>query len=77
MSTWVCMQACMGIHIKRGIIVSPTSVKWRIWTLNEYDDYDDDDNNGLLLLTQSLSCHLVMVKIIINVVRYNTIKGLC
>ena len=27
MSTWVCMQACVGIHIKRGIIVSPTPVK--------------------------------------------------
>ena len=41
MSTWVCMQACMGIHIKRGIIVSSTPVKEIIWTLNEYDDDDD------------------------------------
>ena len=40
MSTWVCMQACVGIHIKRGIIVSPTSVERRIWTLNKYDDDD-------------------------------------
>ena len=39
-SAWVCMQACVGIHMKRGIIVSPTSVKGRIWTLNEYDDDD-------------------------------------
>ena len=38
MSAWVCMQACVGKHIKRGIIVCPTSVKWRIWILNEYDD---------------------------------------
>ena len=43
MSTWVCMQACVGIHMKRGIIVSPTSVKGRILTLNENDDDDDDD----------------------------------
>ena len=42
MSAWVCMQACVGIPIKRGIIVSPTPVKGRIWTLNEYDDDDDD-----------------------------------
>ena len=42
MSTWVCMQACVGIYMKRGIIVSPTSVKGRIWTLNKYDDDDDD-----------------------------------
>ena len=36
--TLVCMHACVGIHMKRGIIVSPTSVKGRIWTLTEYDD---------------------------------------
>ena len=42
MSTWVLfLQVCVGIHIKRGIIVSPTSVKGRIWTLNKYDDDDD------------------------------------
>ena len=40
MSAWVCMQACVGIHM-RGFIVSPTSVKGRIWTLNEYDDDDE------------------------------------
>ena len=42
MSTWVCMQACVGIHMMRGIIVSLTYVKGRIWTLNKYDDDDDD-----------------------------------
>jgi len=41
MSTWVCMQVCVSIHMKRGIIVSPTSIKGRIWTLNEYDNDDD------------------------------------
>ena len=46
-SAWVCMQACVGIHMKRGINVSPTSVKGRIWTLNEYDDDDDDDDDDI------------------------------
>ena len=38
MGTWVCMQACVGIHIKRGIIVSSTPVKGKIGTLNKNDD---------------------------------------
>ena len=43
MSTWVCMQACVGTHISRWIIVSPTPVKERIRTLNVNDDDDNDD----------------------------------
>ena len=44
MSTWVCMQACVGIHIRRGFIVSPIHVKGIIRTLNENDDDGDDDD---------------------------------
>ena len=32
-----------GLNELEGIIVSPTSVKERMWTLNENDDDDDDD----------------------------------
>ena len=32
--------------------MSPTSVKGRIWTLNEYDDDDDDDDTRVNLSSE-------------------------
>ena len=48
MSTWVCMQACVGIHIKREIFVSPIPCERENIDINEYDD-DDDKNIDILM----------------------------